>query len=356
MLNYIYDLATDKRKGSLDSFFKFFLYLLALLYALLVRLLIIFGGLFVRKSPCRVISVGNITLGGTGKTSLVEYIAGYLKKEGKKVAIASRGYKRKYISPQIADPSYRTMGDEPYMLFKNLKDVPVVVNRNRLKAIDEAIGRHQADTVILDDGFQQWKVGKDLEIVTIDATDPFGNQNLLPRGILRQPLSTLNRADILVITKTNLNPDIQDIKTYLERINPQAVIVEAVHNPLGFFKLGEDRQSLISHEVLKDEKFGILSGIADPDSFENLIRSLGMNPEISFSFPDHHNYLRVEIKEIIVKSKEKNITRLITTEKEAVKIIDVLDSKNCPINFYVLRIKLEIIQDEIFLKRIRSIY
>lgn len=356
MLNFIYDLATDKRKGKLDSFFKFILYLLSLLYTVLVKLLMTLGAMSMRRVSCRVISVGNITLGGTGKTSLVEYICSYLKREGRKSAVVTRGYKRRGLREKTKAISYQAMGDEPYMLFKNLGDIPVLVNSNRIEAINQAIDRYGVDTVVLDDGFQQWKIKKDLEIVTIDASDPFGNQYLLPRGILRQPISSLNKADILMITKTNLNPDFQDIKTYLEKINPRALIVESMHRPLGFFKLGEGRDPLLGLEAFKNEKVGLLCGIADPDSFENLIISIGIRPEAVFNFPDHHAYRQEEIKDIIADSRAKNISTVITTEKDSVRIAAVLGPLGGAVSFYVLRIKLEVIQDEAFFNRIRSLY
>ena len=242
------------------------------------------------------------------------------------------------------------------MLSKNLKDVPVLVNSQRIEAIEVAINKYAVDTVILDDGFQQWKINKDLEIVTIDATDPFGNQYLLPRGILRQPLSTLKRADILVITKTNLNPDIQDIKDYLKQINPRGLIVEAVHKPVGFYRLKDEQKSLLALDTLKGKPVSLFCGIADPDSFENLIFSLGINFELMFRFPDHHRYTQRELKDIIEQSKLKNIQAIITTEKDAVRINDVLGSADSSFSLYVLRINLEIVQNEIFLKRILSIY
>ena len=357
MLNYLYALATDERKGFIAGLLKLLLYLLSLIYGLVVRILIFFNRLKPYKIDCKVISVGNITLGGTGKTPLVEYIAKYLKAKGHKVAVLSRGYKKRVTSYQLPVTSYEMMGDEPYILMKNLKDIPVMVNKDRIKAARKAMREYSVDTIILDDGFQQWKIKKDLEIVTIDATCPFGNQHLLPRGILRQPLSTLKRADIFVLTKTNLNPDIQDIKDFLKPIiNPQAIIVEAIHKPLGFYRLGDERDTLLGSDTLKNKSVDLVCGIADPDSFENLIVSLGINVGLSFRFPDHHDYREKDLNKIVRETKEKNIDTIITTEKDAVRLMPLSVSPLARLSVFVLRIELKIIQDEIFTQRIHSLY
>ena len=154
--NYIYSLATDKHAGFIAGIIKSVLLIISFIYGLIVRVLMIFYQLRPYKLGCKVISIGNITLGGTGKTTLVEFVARYLRQKGHKVVILSRGYKRKVHGQQSTVHSSETMGDEPYMLFKNLGDVPVLVDANRVRAAKSAIKDYFADTVILDDGFQQW--------------------------------------------------------------------------------------------------------------------------------------------------------------------------------------------------------
>jgi tetraacyldisaccharide 4'-kinase len=236
------------------------------------------------------------------------------------------------------------MGDEPYMLKMNLGDVPVVVDTDRIRAAKLAIHNYGADTVILDDGLQQWRIKKDLEIVTIDATCPFGNRKLIPRGILREPLSSLKRADVFILTKTNLNPDSQDIKDFLSSINPQSLIVESTHSPLGFYRL-DDKDGFLGLEALAGENVTLVSGIADPDSFQNLIVSLGINIGLFFRFPDHHNYAKEELGRIIKNSKDKNIDTIITTEKDAARIRS-LQLTAYSLQLLYLRIELKIIKDE----------
>ncbi len=328
MLSYIYNLATDRHKGLVAGVVKSFLYFLSLIYGLGVRVLIFICHLKPYRLNCKVISVGNITLGGTGKTSLVSLIAQYLKQKGHKVAILSRGYKRIGFrfsvfgfrpNTEHRTPNTETMGDEPYMLKMNLGDVPVVVDTDRIRAAKLAIRDYGVDTVILDDGLQQWRIKKDLEIVTIDATCPFGNLRLIPRGILREPLSSLKRADAFVLTKTNLNPDNQDIKDFLSLINPQSLIVESTHSPLGFCRLDKPAE-LLDINILQGKMVTLFSAIGDPDSFEGIIRSLGIKIGLLFRFRDHHNYSQEDLDNIILKSKDRNIDTLVTTEKDAARL------------------------------------
>lgn len=337
MLYYLYNLATDRNKGKLSGIVKSFLYLVSLVYGLIVRMLISIYRARLYRLRCKVISVGNITLGGTGKTSLVALIARYLKDKGHKVAILSRGYKKKVTS-------YETMGDEPYMLKMNLGDVPVVVDADRIRAAKLAMRDYGADTVILDDGLQQWKIKKDLEIVTIDSTNPFGNGSLIPRGILRQPLSCLKQADIFILTKTNFNPDVQGIKDLLNRLNPRGLIIESAHRPLGFSRI-DKRDELLRTDALAGETVSLFSGIADPDSFQNLIASLGVNIGLAFKFHDHHSYSQEDLENIFQKSQKKNIDTIITTEKDAARLYE-LRVTNYELRVLFLRIELKIIKDE----------
>ena len=345
---YLYLLATDKKRGFIASVFKILLFILCLIYGLAVRILSFIYRIKPYQLNCKVISVGNITLGGTGKTSLVELIARVLKEEGHKVAILSRGYKRKSIRYPLSAKRYQLMGDEPYMLSKNLGDIPVIVNKDRIRAAKRAIRDCQVDTVILDDGFQQWRINKDLEIVTIDATNPLGNLCLIPRGILREGLSSLRRVQIFLLTKVNLKPDNQKIKKLLNKINPNALIIEAIHKPVGFYKLGQLRDNLVNPDEFRGRKVSLVSGIADPASFENLISNLGIEIGLSFRFPDHYVYTQKDLNKIINDSKQKGVSNIITTEKDSVRLLTL----NC----FILRIKLEILQYEIFLKRIHSLY
>jgi len=268
---------------------------------------------------------------------LVALIAKYLKQEGHKVAILSRGYKRKVKSCE-------NMGDEPYMLKMNLKDVPVIVDADRVRGAQKAVRDYAVDTVILDDGFQQWRIKKDLEIVTIDTNCPFGNRNLLPRGILREPLSSLKRADVFVLTKTNVAPMTNQLKDFLGQVNPRAPVIESIHQPLGFCQLDKPND-LLDIAKLAGKSVTLFSGIGAPDSFENLIQSLKIKVGLFFRFSDHHNYSQGDLDRIIKNSQDKNIDTLITTEKDAARLSQLpITNYQLPILF--LRIELKIIKDE----------
>ena len=344
MKRYLYNLATDKSKGLIAGLIKVFLFLLSLIYGAIVRALIFFNRIFARRLSCKVISVGNITLGGTGKTSLVEFICRYLRQQDHKVAVLSRGYKRRADTP----------GDEPGMLLRNLGDIPVIVDKNRIRGAKRAMLEYKADTVVLDDGFQQWKIKKDLEIVTVDATRPFGNRHMLPRGILREPLSSLKRADIFVLTKTNLNPDTGVTIDTLKKLNPGALIVESIHQPVGFYDIKQPEDS-ISTGNLKGKAAAVFSGIGDPESFENLIMSLGIKIGLSFRFQDHHHYTQEDLDKIIKSAQGKFINTVMTTEKDAARL-HTLHITHYTLHILVLRIQLAVKNEERFFNRLLSLY
>jgi len=349
---YLYNLALDNSQGFLATVVKCGLFIASFFYGLIVRILIWFHSL---KKPsslnCKVISVGNITWGGTGKTVLVEFIARYLKQKEHKVAILSRGYKKPVTRYPLPLPAgrqgvtrYATMGDEPYMLSQKLSDVPIIADADRIRAAKKAIIEYAVDTVILDDGFQQWRIKKDLEIVVIDANCPFGNRHMIPRGILREPLSHLSRADIFVLTKTNLAANTSEVKDFLRKINLKAIILESVHKPVGFYRIDSPKELLIL-DILKGKTATLFSGIGDPGSFESLIKSLRVNVGLSFRFPDHHRYSSKDLDNIFKNSQNKHSDIIITTEKDAVKLL-ALPITHYPLPVFVLRIEIIITKDE----------
>jgi len=355
MPDYLYKLATDEYRGFWAAVPKIFLLILSWIYGLLIRVLILLRQLRLRRLNCKVVSVGNITVGGTGKTALVELIARYLKDQGRKVAILTRGYKRNAPCSILQAAVDQSMGDEPLMLAGRLEGVPVIVDADRRRAAERAIRQYGTDTAVLDDGFQQWQIKKDLEIVTVDATDPFGNRNMLPRGILREPLSSLKRADIFILTKTNLNPDVEDIKSALAEINPRAALFESAHVPVGFYEIQAPGR-ILSLNIFRGKTVALFCGIGDPDSFENLISSNGINAGLSFKFPDHHHYTPADLENIVRRAKEKGIDTVITTEKDAARL-DELGALSLGLAVYVLRIELKIVKDEQgFFNRLLGLY
>jgi tetraacyldisaccharide 4'-kinase len=356
MKSCLYKLATDESRGPLAGIAKFFLFLFSLVYGLIVRISIFSNRLWQKRLACKVVSVGNITLGGTGKTVFAEHIARYLKQQGHRVAILTRGYKRKITSyERTSVRAYENMGDEPYMLQQKLRDVPVIVDADRSCAAKIALNDFACDAVILDDGFQQWRIKKDLEIVLIDAANPFGNRNMLPRGILREPLSSLGRADIFVLTKADLDPSgSAPLKEFLRRLNSKAVIFESVHRPLGFYRTGKP-DALQGMDYLKGQTVTLFSGIGDPRSFEDLIKKAGISVGLSFRFQDHHRYSEPDLQKIFEDSRRKDIKIMVTTEKDAVRIPDMQYAIS-DMQILVLRIGLMLKEEEKFNERLLSIY
>ena len=293
------------------------------------------------KLDAKVISVGNITWGGTGKTPAVLLIKDELLKKGLKPVILIRGYGK----------------DESALLSRLARRVPVIVGKNRVKSGREALAKYSADTILMDDGFQHRRLKRDLDIVCIDATNPFGNGLLIPAGSKRERLSSLKRADIFLITKADLvrNPRILNkLEQKLKKLNPDALIVKSIHKVEDFYKLSNEQ--LVDREALKSKKTALLSAIGNPSVFEKTILSIGLRFKKHFRFRDHHWYKASELKRIEEYCVKNGIDTIVTTEKDAVR----LRNAQCGIRnteTVILRIKLEIIGNEQkFYDRLFGIY
>ena len=302
----------------------------------------------------QVISIGNVTAGGTGKTPVTEIFARTLAAEGRKVAILSRGYRRKeapwwqrLFTQVIEKPlvvsdgrhvllDSETGGDEPYMLASNLPGVAVVVDRNRVKAGRYAVNRLGCDTLILDDGFQYQKLKHSIEVVLVDSTNPFGNGNMLPRGILREPVRNLRRADIIFLTKCR--GDVSAVKQEIRRYNTTAEIVECNHTP----KVLKDVWSREEFPLdwLRGKTVCTLSGIASPKGFENSLRHLGAKVVWCERYADHHRYDASEVLYALNRTADMGADALVTTEKDAVRFPRL---ETAPVRCLYLRIAIEIL-------------
>ncbi|MDD5478021.1 MAG: tetraacyldisaccharide 4'-kinase [Candidatus Omnitrophica bacterium] len=311
---YLYNLVSYKINGPLAVLLRSFLFALSFVYGLAVVILTCFYRIKPVRFGAKVISVGNITLGGTGKTTFVEYLAGKLSSQGKKIVVLSRGYKR-----DTGKQGAQSIGDEPAMLQKKLPFIRVIVDKNRVRAAFKAVRDYAADTLILDDGLQQWRIFKDLETVTIDAANPFGNYRMLPAGFLREPLSALRRADIFVLTQVGADQDTAELCAKLRGINSQALIVESMHKPEGFSNISGPDGSL-SLDSFKGKSAAVFSGIGNPQGFEDCVSSLGIRIAKAFRFVDHHDYTQADIDSIIKAARQMNLAAIITTQKDAVKI------------------------------------
>ncbi|MEX2606266.1 MAG: tetraacyldisaccharide 4'-kinase [Kiritimatiellia bacterium] len=309
---------------------------------------------------CQVVSVGNLTVGGTGKTPVVELLARSLADNGRRVAILSRGYKKKkrkrgfkkrcrdLLSFKVdvenslvvsdgtslkVEPVYS--GDEPYMLAKNLPGVAVIVGKNRVMSGQYAIRKLRCDTLILDDGFQHLALKHRLDIVLVDRTNPFDNGRTLPRGLLREPIRNIKRAGFIFITKSNGDGALE-LRTHLRELNPTAEISECRHCPRYLQVLFEDTRKDLSW--LKGKRVLALSGIAVPEGFERELVNHAATVVEHVIFADHHRYSMQEILDLVQKGLELNVDAIITTEKDAVRIPH-LERKELPMLF--LRVEIE---------------
>ena len=321
-----------------------------------VRALLFRAGVL-RRYPLgiQVISIGNVTAGGTGKTPVTEIFARTLAAEGRRVAILSRGYRRKEAplwmrlftqvvsKPLVVSDGRRilldaaTGGDEPYMLASNLPGVAVVVDRDRVKAGRYAIKRLGCDTLILDDGFQYQRLRHSVEVVLVDSTNPFGNGNLLPRGILREPARHLKRADIVFLTKCR--GDVSAVREEVRRLNPTAEIVECNHVPKSLRDVWSREELPLSW--LEGRTACTLSGIASPRGFEDSLRRLGAKVVWCERYADHHRYDASEVLYALNRTADMGADALVTTEKDAVRFPRF---ETTPVPCYYLRVDIEILK------------
>lgn len=307
----------------------------------------------------QVIAIGNLTVGGTGKTPVVEKFARVLRDQGRNVAILSRGYRSKPTPahrwllnklllrddtrpPRVVSDGKSLLldsemaGDEPYMLASNLKDVVVLVDKDRVKSGRYAIEKYGCDTLLLDDGFQYWKLrGRRKDIVLIDRKQPFGNERLLPRGTLREPPSHLARASTIFITKSDGNT--AELRRRIAQVNPSAGIIECIHHPLYLEDVFTGQR--LGIEFLKGQKVASLSGIAQPESFEESLVKLGAELVYAKRFADHHRFSQQEILNAINRSKKRQADAIVTTQKDAVRFPKI-DRRDLPIFFMRVEIKI----------------
>jgi len=282
-------------------------------------------GVFRQQSlALRVISVGNITLGGTGKTPAVIQIARLLLKSQRHPAVVSRGYGREDESAieVVSDGSKvlvdaKSGGDEPVLIGSLLPGVPVVVGSDRHRAAVLAQQKFKTDTIVLDDGFQHIRLKRDLDIVLVDAVDPFGNGKLFPAGVLREPLTALTRANVVLITGADKAEDLDGLKRVIRR-NTRARIFTARQIPVDITDItsGDTRP----HDALRGTAVLAFSGIARPASFAALLRTLGADIRAEIAYPDHYAYKKSDLTTLLERAAAANASMIITTEKDAVRL------------------------------------
>jgi tetraacyldisaccharide 4'-kinase len=359
---FVLEVIFEQRKGYRAGFARGVLLVFSKFYGVVIKLRrFLYNVRILRDSTLgvQVIAVGNLTVGGTGKTPVVEKFARVLQDQGRTVAILSRGYRSKppplrkrlidrllfradSTPPRVVSDgrslllNSETAGDEPFMLASNLRDVIVLVDKDRVKSGRYAIEKFGCDTLLLDDGFQYWKLrGRRQDIVLIDRQQPFGNEQLLPRGTLREPHSHLARANTIFITKSDGHTE--DLRRRISELNPGAGIIECVHHPLYFEDVftGE-RHGL---DLIKGRQIASFSGIAQPESFEKSLAALGASLVYSKRFADHHRFTQQEIINAINRGKKRQAELIVTTQKDAVRFPKI-DRRDLPIYFVRVEIKI----------------
>ena len=365
---YFLEIINGRRYSPLDSATRALLFTLSRTYrrAVQFRHWIYDKRIFRNKAlGCLVVSVGNLTCGGTGKTPVVEIFARTLSQKGRRVAILSRGYrskdrsfinklkarfasKRHEVPPRVVSDGKNlllnsaTAGDEPYMLASNLRDVVVLVDKDRVKSGLYAISEFESDTLILDDGFQYLDLKPRLNILLVDSTQPFHNHHVLPRGLLREPIKNIRRADYIFLTKSNGGKHLRHLKKFLRKHNRKAEIIECRHEP----KYLEDVYNKGVREelsFLKGKKIAALSGIANPRSFEDFLTGFKATIAYSKRYADHHRYRQQEIIDFVNAAKKAGAELIVTTEKDAVRL-PRLDRRDIPIFF--MRVEIGIISGQ----------
>lgn len=294
-----------------------------------------------RTLPCPVVSIGNLTLGGTGKTPLTMWVARWYQQQGWRVAVLSRGYGarpstrlRVVSSGQGPVVDWQAAGDEPYLLACCLPGVPVLIGKDRYRTGSYAYEQFGAQVLILDDGFQHYALQRDLDIVLIDASNPFGSGALLPRGILREPLQALRRADAMVLTRVEIAGEtLPGLCQQLRRWNCQppiyclATVVEALHR--------QDTHSTVELATLRQCRVVAFVGLGNPPAFVTTLTRLGAEIAALLVFPDHHPYTPEDWQTIVATADQQRAACLITTEKDAVRL---RPSWQASIPVYTLRI------------------
>jgi len=274
------------------------------------------------RLPCRVVTVGNITVGGTGKTPTVILVARFLADAGLYTAVLSRGYGGASRSPLIVSDrqqvlaSEREAGDEPFMLASSLPSIPVITARDRYRGGMLACERFNPHVLVLDDGFQHLRLQRNLDIVLINARNPFGCGAMLPRGILREPVSALSRARIIILSKADPDRDIGDLEQRIAAINPTAAVFRARFKPTGLLHPATGRT--LELETVRGKEAAGLCSIGDPGHFFSMLAALGVSYSRPMIFPDHHRYSAGDLRMIAARAASADY--LITTQKDIAKM------------------------------------
>jgi tetraacyldisaccharide 4'-kinase len=283
-------------------------------------------------APVPVVSVGNITTGGTGKTPMVAWIARWFRERNVRVAIVSRGYGAQGAA----------LNDEGLELEQILPDVPHVQQPDRVAGALMAVEEFESQLILLDDGFQHRRLARDLDIVLLDALAPFGYGHVLPRGLLREPLAGLGRAHAIVLSRADLvdGATREEIRTHAKRYAPHAAWIEAAHRPVELLSARGDKNDLVAPA---NGRWGAFCGIGNPEGFQRTLEGLHGAIVARQTFPDHHRYTREDVERLAAWARSERLTGLVCTHKDLVKL-DVDAIGEAPL--WALRIGMELLHGE----------
>lgn len=292
------------------------------------------GWVQTRRLPAKVISVGNLTVGGTGKTPMVLHLAAWLRRRGLHVAVLTRGYGRRARLPlvingqgEVSQYTPDLMGDEPILLARHLPDVTIGIGADRFalaQQILELEATHPPDVFLLDDGFQHLRLARDLDLVLLDATDPFGAGAVLPAGRLREPCQSLVRADLIVLTRSS-EEGRNDPADAVRRYNPGVPLFRASTKLVGAFDAATHRPANLY--VLKQQRAFAFCGLGNPEAFWADLERWEFNLVGTLAFRDHHRYVIDDFKRIIREADRVRAHVLLTTEKDMINLTVVPPSE-----------------------------
>ncbi len=302
------------------------------------------SGIFSIKKidTCKILSVGNISVGGTGKTPVVKFLADLLHRSGVKVAILSRGYGRKSKGTVIVSNGKEILaniddsGDEPLLLAKQLRSIPVVVEADRYKGALLIAKKFSPDVILLDDAYQHRRIFRDLNIAIIDASQGFGNGYLLPAGFLREPITSLKRADLIWYTRIDQEKDFVRLQKIVHKVTTVPKITSS-YAPVKLIQMNTKEQ--FNLPFLRSKNVLLVSGIANHTSFENTVIEMGADVVHHLKFSDHHHYRVNDIKKIISTFHSINAEIILTTEKDYYRLAELVQNLT---DFFYLEIEIKI--------------
>ncbi len=356
---YLYQLIHGNVKDGWDVVSLAFLSIFSLVYelGLKVKLTMYNMGVFSQsKLPCKVISLGNITLGGTGKTPTARTMAIMIRDMGYKVVVLNRGYRAHWDKPVgvVSDGKkiYMTAfeaGDEAYLLAKQMPGIPIVIGKDRAISGEYVAQNMDVDVIIMDDGYQHWQLARDLDVVLVDTLNMFGNSSLLPRGTLREPLEHLDRANMFILTKTDQSPEYSHkyVRKIINENNPAALIFESVHLPKHFIEIADWYKGAgatpLALEDMQGKSVLAFSAIGNPASFEQSLLDIGINLVETIRYPDHHDYCMSEMQYVLERAMEEKVYAIVITEKDAVKIPTefIYLERACPLYVLCIEVKMQ---------------